>query len=129
MPYSKHQGKAIKFNNLILEFALNNNGKARLEYTLDVANTTQMKMVIGHSGRNIKELISKVSVELVKLYGKEFNIEIKVIKRDSSLEELNQQTREIFPKDYGKEEMLRKIEEQKKKRRAIAKALLGETGI
>lgn len=50
-----------------------------IQMDIDCATNVQMKIIIGHKGRNLKKLINDFKLELIKLYQRKYIIKLKVV--------------------------------------------------
>ena len=76
-------------------------------------------MTLGYHGRNVKYIVEKSRVELIKLYKKDFKVSVVIKKRSDSLKEIGEQQAydEIVPKNFATNEAKYEIEKMKKERK------------
>ncbi|KAM3127476.1 hypothetical protein pb186bvf_020406 [Paramecium bursaria] len=84
----------------IKEFRVTNKDNALVVVHLNVQTDSQLKLVIGDQGRNIKWLKEEIQIQMVKVFKKLFNIQINVSQKfgdkqlefDQEIEDLKQHT-------------------------------------
>jgi len=87
----------------ITEFRLRSDGLFKVEFALDVENQSQVPLVVGKQGRNIKWLKERIEAELAQKYQKEVFAQFTVKLRTDRLDVSNEKGEDIIKPGYGLE--------------------------
>jgi len=99
---------------MLTEFRIRSDGVFKLEFALEVNSASQVPIVIGYKGRNLKYIKEHVTHKLVTLYQKEVIVSFIVKHKDESLLAANERVQEIVDPNKILSETKREIELLKK---------------
>jgi GTP-binding protein Era len=92
----------------VTEFRIRSDGLFKVEFALDVENQSQVPLVVGKQGRNIKWLKERIEMDLAQKYQKEVFAQFTVKLRTDRLDVSNEKGEDIIKPGYG----LEKAEEE-----------------
>ena len=85
----------------MIEFRLRSDGACKITFNLDVINESQIPILIGSHGRNIKYLKERIECELTKKYQKEVLVNITVTRSRERIDVSNENVENIIAPGYG----------------------------
>ncbi len=85
-------------------------GTCRIEYRLEVENESQVPMLIGTKGRNVRYLKERAEFELAKKYQKRTTVNIFVVKGKQGIGMFNENPENIVHPDFGMKKSREAIE-------------------